>query len=346
MKEPLCLLINDIHVNKNNIAEFNANWNEALEVCRERGIEDIVIGGDLWETRSGQTLNTLLAVKHALLKAVQQGVYVTIAEGNHCKVDQEEIEGYSHIFSEYKNIKCVDTHEIITWEGVDDCLAVMSYFPESGTFVERLEELEGELKKRDILLSTTTLYIHQGIQGGLPGGFVAPSDLPVDIFEKFKQVLVGHYHNQSHIKDTNIWYIGSSRQKDFGEDENKGYTIFFDDGSIKFVQNQINIRYKNVELDYKQLQDFDCKELKDPKYKVKLKLNCSETQLKNLDRNALKERGFTRIEATVTKKEKSLQQSSLEVKYDATAIREEYVNFCKQEKINSTLGEKYLDKIN
>ena len=43
MKEAIALFINDIHVTKDNIAEFKMNWEEALSVCKREGISDIVI---------------------------------------------------------------------------------------------------------------------------------------------------------------------------------------------------------------------------------------------------------------------------------------------------------------
>ena len=56
------LLMNDMHVSKNDIAEFDRNWDEALALCRERSIRDIALGGDLFQSRSAQTLDVLLAV--------------------------------------------------------------------------------------------------------------------------------------------------------------------------------------------------------------------------------------------------------------------------------------------
>ena len=69
MKEAIALFINDIHVNKDNIAEFNQNWKEMLSVCKRENIADIVIGGDVFTSRASQTLATLLAVKAALTEA-------------------------------------------------------------------------------------------------------------------------------------------------------------------------------------------------------------------------------------------------------------------------------------
>ena len=56
---PCALLINDIHVSKDNIPEFQKNWDEALAICNEQEIPEIIVGGDLWQSRSAQTLERL-----------------------------------------------------------------------------------------------------------------------------------------------------------------------------------------------------------------------------------------------------------------------------------------------
>ena len=112
-KFPCALLINDIHVSKDNIPEFQKNWDEALDICKKRDIPEIIVGGDLWQSRSSQTLDTLLAVRQAIIKATHQGIELTLAEGNHDLVDQEALLGYSHLFSEYPNVSTVEDYTAI-----------------------------------------------------------------------------------------------------------------------------------------------------------------------------------------------------------------------------------------
>lgn len=224
---------------QNDIAEFDRNWDEALALCRERSIRDIALGGDLFQSRSAQTLDVLLAVHDALLRAAGAGIRLTIAEGNHDKVNQEDLRGYCHVFDCHPSVTVVD--DILT---LDDpawafSLHMMGYFPEGGSFTSRLAALatsglvEGKLNY---------LYIHEGVNGAL--ATAAPCELPPRIFEPFDRVFAGHYHNRAVVPGTRIEYVGSSRQFNFGEDEAKGYTILCTDGSSEFVQNEANIRYK------------------------------------------------------------------------------------------------------
>lgn len=343
-KNPIVLLVNDIHISKDNIPEFQKNWDEAIDICQKRGIQEIIIGGDLWQSRSAQPLDVLMAVRQAIIKASNQGLYITIAEGNHCKVDQESILGYSHIFSEYPKVSVVDDYIII---GIGDKvdLFVMSYFPEDGSFTKRLQQLLAVDFKED---RKNILYIHEGINGGL----ATPSEkeLPASIFKPFDAVLVGHYHNRKKIPNTNIEYIGSSRQHNFGEDEEKGYTILFEDGSYEFVKNQVNTRYKVVPLDAQSIQNQDIADIvKDSgvPYKLKACVNCSSAESKTIDKQKLIALGFTKVEIVAEATETSeIANHALEHKFDKNGIKEEYTTFCADKGIsNVEMGLLYLDKI-
>lgn len=342
---PCALLINDIHVSKDNIPEFQKNWNEALEICKEQNIPEIIIGGDLLQSRSSyQTLDVLLAVRQAIIKATTAGLELTIAEGNHDLVDQEAILGYCHIYSEYPHVHVVDDYTVLEYSD-DVVLYVMSYFPENGSFTDRLKDIvdnDFDANKYNIL------YIHEGIRGGL----TIPSDdeLPTNIFKDFDAVLVGHYHNRCKIKNTNIEYIGSSRQHNFGEDEEKGYTILYNDGSCQFIKNQTNIRYKVIDLSLQDVNSHLLDELNDVKadgkYKVKARISCSATDVQNIDKQKLLEAGASKVEIVTEKTiAKTIEAHSLDRKFDKTGIKQEYERFCSDKVIDSAMGLQYLDKI-
>lgn len=346
-KFPCALLINDSHVSKDNIPEFRKNWAEALEVCAKHKIQYLIVGGDLWLSRSSQTLETLMACSQAILQATKQyDLYVIIGEGNHCKVDQEKFEGYSHIFSDYASVEVIDDYTVI--DLTDDLsLWVMSYFPENGSFIQRLEKLKQEKDAHGSKVNV--LYIHEGIRGGL----ATPSDdeLPANIFADFDATLVGHYHDRKKIPGTKIEYIGSSRQHNFGEDEEKGYTILYSDGSTEFVKNEVNQRYRVIEVDIADMnEDFYAMMTAikaDSRYKVKVRIKCESAQSSSVNKQKLAEMGANKIEL-VTEQTALVQtdHQSITQKFDKSGIMEEYTNFCTQKSIDNQLGLHYLEKLN
>lgn len=339
------LLINDIHVSKDNIPEFQKNWNEALMVCQKHGIKEMFVGGDLWQSRSAQTLSTLMAVRQAILKATNSGLHLTIAEGNHCKVDQESLLGYSHLFSGYENVSIVDDYIKRTDLSPEFDLIIMSYFPENGSFIDKLQDVINGLDKT----AKNILYIHEGINGAL----AQPNEkeLPTRIFTPFDAVLVGHYHNRCVISGTNIEYIGSSRQHNFGEDEEKGYTIIYQNGDYEFVKNQANMRYMVYDVAIENVNNAFFEQVNkmsgDGNYKIKTRIACSKKEASLLDKQKLLDAGATKVEIVTEDLEiNGISSQSLDKKFDKQGIKQEYINFCADKGIVDTeMGIEYLDKI-
>lgn len=344
---PCLLLLNDIHISKDNIPAFKANWQEAIDICRKMDVKEIAIGGDLFFSRAAQTLDVLLAVHDALLTAAEHGIHVTIAEGNHDKVNQENERGYCHVFDQHSNVLVCD--EYVSLPLGDDCrfvLHMMGYFPEDGSFCTRLDRLKEEALDPKRL---NFLYIHEGINGAL----AQPNDkeLPAKIFEEFDKVFVGHYHNRTIIDKTRIEYIGSSRQHNFGEDEEKGYTVIYTDGSHEFIKNKINTRYRVIDVAAEraglnlmdELREIDA----DGRYKVKVRVHAPQAAMKSVDKAALLDAGATKVELIADDEEMlEVAASSLFEKFDSHRIRETYEEFCREKQIDDVaIGLEYLSKI-
>lgn len=344
---PCLLLLNDIHISKDNIPAFKANWQEAIDICRKMDVKEIAIGGDLFFSRAAQTLDVLLAVHDALLTAAEHGIHVTIAEGNHDKVNQENERGYCHVFDQHSNVLVCD--EYVSLPLGDDCrfvLHMMGYFPEDGSFCTRLDRLKEEALDPKRL---NFLYIHEGINGAL----AQPNDkeLPAKIFEEFDKVFVGHYHNRTIIDKTHIVYIGSSRQHNFGEDEEKGYTVIYTDGSHEFIKNQANTRYRVIDVAAEraglhlmdELREIDA----DGRYKVKVRVHAPQAAMKSVDKAALLDAGATKVELIADDEEMlEVAASSLFEKFDSHRIRETYEEFCREKQIDDVaIGLEYLSKI-
>ena len=341
MKEPLALLMNDLHIDRNTVSEFEKNWEEAVSICVKKGIFDIVIGGDVFTSSSSQSLPVLLAVRHALLLAKSKDIHVTIAEGNHDLVSEEELEGYCHIFASYPGIDVVDVYQVLEWSDCDYRLVVMSYFPENGSFSSRLESMREKLGD----VSNVILYIHEGVHGAL-GDFEVPKEVMPDLFDGFKMVLCGHYHNRCQIKDTEIYYIGASRAHNFGEYSKKGYTVLYDDGTIEFIQNKVNIRYHTIEIDYDELDSLEDNLPGNSLYKTRVKINCTDAQSKLIDKQRILDMGIGKVEIVSEKVAKvDIESTGIDEKYDNAGIRDKYKAFCKEKDIDNKLGLKYLEKL-
>lgn len=335
---PVALLMNDLHITKDNTLEYEKNWNEALSVCDKYSINQIFIGGDIFTTRNVQSLWPMLVVGDCFRKAISLGKKINVAFGNHdCPVYGVET-NWLDVYSDIVNIERRWTF----YEMGEKVLAMCSYYPEETMMPELLKELDEWLTAHDYSYSDAVLYLHSGVHGAL-GDFDVPNEIPQDLLTKYFRVLCGHYHNRTVIKDTAIEYIGSSRAHNFGEDDQKGYTLLYPNGETLFIQNEVNTRYATDEATLSELKDWH--KTYDDRYKVRLRIYCKASEVETIDRDELMERGADKIEFMTEKIQAiKVEQSKIEEAFDNKSLQLEYKTFCKEKDIDSRFGMKYLTK--
>ena len=126
----------------------------------------------------------------------------------------------------------------------------------------------------------------------------------------------------------------------------------YDDGSHEFIQNNANIRYKTVDIDFNELDDEALNEIcsikESGKYKIKVRISCDQTNASSVDKRKLLDAGVNKVEIDTDDIEISASdQKRVEQKFDKTGIKREYSTFCEEKDIPDVeFGLKYLDKIN
>lgn len=189
--------------------------------------------------------------------------------------------------------------------------------------------------------------IHQGIRGGLQHS--TENELSANLFSRWDNVLVGHYHDRCRVGD-NIEYIGASRQFNFGEDEDKGYTLLLADGSLEFIQNKDNTRYRVIDIPIEKVDihlSDQLEEIKeDGRYRIKVRVHASSGKAISLDKEKLMNSGASKIEVVAHDVQIiETAGSSLFDKFDNRKIKESYEKFCNEKEIDDVeLGLKYLTK--
>ena len=338
--KPVALLMNDLHIGKDNVLEFEKNWNEALKVCEENEIKQIYIGGDVFTTRNVQHLVPLLTVMRCLERTTQKGIETTVAFGNHdCPIYGEK-ESWCDVLGYVDGVEVINDIMVTDLGGV--AFAMVAYFPEETMMVNKLKELDKMLGELRVECCDTVVYLHSGVHGAL-GDMDIPNEMPQEPLLKYRKVLCGHYHNRTAIPDTNIEYIGSSRAHNFGEDEEKGYTLIYEDGTISFVKNEVNIRYVTEDVMLENLSEWE--RHVDDRYKVRLRIHCQAAEADIVDKTELLARGANKIEF-VTEKLKAIESSQTEIdeRFDNKNLQKEYKSFCKEKDIDSRFGMDYLTK--
>lgn len=339
--KPVVMLINDLHINKDNIVEFQRNWDEALFVCKSNNIHKILVGGDVFDVRSVQTLAPMIAVRDCFKQATDVDIELEVVNGNHDKVSYKDSQGWCDIYNSMDGVSVFSDYHLTNIG--DYYIAMFPYFSEDGVMPSKLRMFDDYLAELDINYSQVILYLHAGVHGAL-GDFDIPNELPQTLLTKYNKVLCGHYHNRTVIAGTNIEYIGSARQHNFGEDEDKGYTLVYDDGSTTFIKNEVNTRYVTEDISLSEAQNW--KRKYDERYKIRLRIHCTSSEAETIDKNDLMGRGGNKVEFE-TEKIQAIEasQSDFEEKFDTQDLQQEYMYYCGEKGIDSKLGINYLNTI-
>lgn len=338
-KERPILLANDFHVAKDNIEEFRKNWEEMEKVAQEYGCEFVHIGGDLFDSPTVQTLPVILSVQDMLIEAKNDyKLTVIITPGNHDKPNREDEASWVDYLSLCASVWPQPFGQRLSDDGL--YLFQFPYYLEGAEFQKALDWANESLKKDGIDKRQVILYLHEGIHGAL-GDFEVPNELPQGMFDDYYKVLCGHYHNRTRIKGTNIYYIGASRAHNFGEDEEKGYTLLWPNGDTEFIKNEVNTRYVTEHLKSSELKNWRSEY--DERYKVRLVVSCKSDDVETIDKQTLLDNGAHKIEFDTEKIQAiKVEQSGMNEKFDTKNLQQEYKEFCGEKDLDDKMGMKYL----
>lgn len=247
-KSAVGVLINDIHLDKSNGSLVKDIFQQLMKVCEEYNTHCIFCGGDVFTNRSGQPLQCLTDWKEILEILTKKGFEFYVIPGNHDKTDSNSERSYLDIFGE----KCVHLYRNHGRVLLDGCvIGFIPYFQDEKWLEEfqRLEdEIDDNLREGDIQIDDATILItHMGFDGVVNNdGSRVSSVIKPSMFKNWTKVLIGHYHNASELAD-NVIYTGSAYQNNYGENiTDKGFTVVFNDGSIKHVQSKFPRYIKEV----------------------------------------------------------------------------------------------------
>lgn len=244
----LGVLLNDVHLTKDNGSLVKDIFKQAVKLCKERGSSVLFCSGDAFTNRSGQPLQCLMDWKEILLNLQKNGITLHIIPGNHDKTDSDDERSYLDVYS----MPCVKLYSKATRVFIGGgVFAFIPYFSEE-KWLEEFQRVDGEIEENlqegDILDDMPIILIsHFGADGVRNNdGSKVSSRIKPSLFEKYTCVLVGHYHDASQIGE-NIFYTGSAYQNNYGENiTDKGFTVIHNDGGLEFVPSKFPMYIKET----------------------------------------------------------------------------------------------------
>jgi len=282
-------LVTDTHLRDDNIELVEDIFEQAIDIAIKHQLSSIKHGGDFFDNRKHQTERTLQAAKRIFGRFEEEEIELDIIPGNHDKSDYKSEDRYLDIYANYPFVNVIKDWRIFHSRGF--VLHMVPFFCEKTTYSKYLDlaflnYVEG---RKNILLT------HVGVNGVLTNDDEEVSEL-IDkkSFKQFDKVLVGHYHDTQTID--NITYIGSTYQKNYGEDDKKGATLLFDDGTIEQVRFKFPT-FKTVKVDLaecteEQIVELTKGDVEDENASVRVKIKGTKEQIAALNRNNLSRIGL------------------------------------------------------
>lgn len=196
------------------------------DYCITHGIIDVLMSGDLFHKRANIEVSVFNPAYKVLSSFRDLGINLHAIAGNHDDVDSSQIPMTSiHSFREI--IHVIEQPEYFTVNNNAEIVAI-PYSKDKKFVLESMKQLRKQCKEP----RQAILLCHLGIDGGLVGsGMHMMSDeysLRDLMYDKWKYVVVGHYH-QPQVLEYNSIYCGTPVQNNFGDElkGKDGYNGFF-----------------------------------------------------------------------------------------------------------------------
>ena len=338
-KIPFTVVIADTHLSKNNIKLVKDIFQQTIDLCKKQRIQTIFHLGDFFHSREAQPLQVLLEAKEIFMMLKNSNIEFYIIPGNHDKVFLESENSYLDVFNNDCILLSKETYQ--DFDGLR--IHFLPYFKENGSYLERLNNLSQSVDKEKINILLTHIAINN-VQNN--DGSPVECEVKQELFKVYDKVFVGHYHNAQ--SQGNIFYIGSSHQSNFGEDNLKGFTILFSDCSHKFIKSKFP-EYIKIDVEFDELENGTLDQILDEysnsEDNIRVVISGDKESLRCFDKTRLTKFG---IDVKFKSKDiiKSKEKSNELIVYNRSNIKSAFTDFCKKNKIkDNKFGNKYLEQI-
>lgn len=230
-KNPVAIVGFDPHLSKDNVAVVRSLFTQTFDLADEIGCKIVILGGDVFTSRSAQPLEVLDAWRGITEEANDRGLEIVAIPGNHDKTDPNSDRSYLSVCPGKATI--VSEASEFYWDGVS--FVLIPYYGDAKWLEEKLNvdnKLDAETRRNQKPQFPRLMITHVAVEGVRNNdGTQVESDIRPDMFRNYDAVLVGHYHNASRVGEK-VHYLGSMCQNNFGETaDDKGVHIIYDDGT-------------------------------------------------------------------------------------------------------------------
>jgi exonuclease SbcD len=337
------VIFNDLHLTIDNVEEINNLVDQVINYCLDNKIKTAFLAGDLLDSRSSLRIDEVQAILNIKEKFSKAKIDICVIPGNHDKTRYDSPNSWLDIWTPQDDIRKGMSMLIREVDHIVlDNLAIfmLPYYREE-LLVPMIEGIEPIESKTNILIS------HFAMNGSVNNdGSKMETGITSKLLKKFKFVYLGHYHN-THKPCRNTLHLPSICQNNFGEDENKGFTVLFEDGSHEIVNTNFR-RFKNVKIDLDTITPAKLnkaiKQYANSSDNIKFKILGSEEKVKAFKKEKLEDVGIVceKIYNEEIGEVEKNDTSEIKLKKTDEEIISIFENFCKVKDYNFEEGLKYM----
>lgn len=334
MKKPISIISNDQHIKDDNVEEKKGLIKQQCELAKKLGVDNVCLLGDLIDSRKSQTLKVLNGVSDIFNIFKSYNLQCHIISGNHEKVNYRSDESFLDTFKFHPN---VNLYQDITEVNLHGLNITFIPFWEDDILIKKLAKAKDQ----------SIIFSHFGTnQSKNNDGSLHNSSITVESLKRFKKVMLGHFHQMDKI-GSNIYHLPSLQQNNFGEDENKGFTVLYDDGSHELVKSIfkpfIKLKIDVNKTSKKEIDDYIKEyEKQSETANIRFILEGTGEKIKSISKNKF-------INAGIDIKTKNCEIDIIEdfddieiTQYNSENIIDEFEEFCEIKELDFKEGLKYL----
>lgn len=337
MKKPITVIFNDIHIKNGNEDEIYKAVKFMVGRCNKLGVKEIILNGDVFDSRSFQRLSHLKCFEKILELFKVNGILCHTNVGNHDKTVYSSYESFLDVYKYHPSMKLYKEISDINIQGVN--ITISPFFPDK-MLCEQLEQHEG----------SELLVGHWSCDGSTYLGKTDENSvINKTLLGKWGHVYLGHYHNYHDVNE-NTTHLPSLIQDNFGEDNIKGFSIIYDDLSYEVVKGLFR-EFKKVSINLGEVTLDEVKNLikthENSKDIVRFEIFGKDEILKAFDKKIFNGTGIDvkmKFEKHFEFDESKLKMPKVVEYYDEKTVRNEFKTFCKTKNYDYDYGLKLLNK--
>lgn len=239
-KKPIAIISTDWHLKETNASELLDVARQEVALAERLKVRDVVWLGDMFDSRVSQRQDMLNCLDAVIDIHTNRGLNVHCIPGNHDKTDYTADESFLTPYRYHPNFHLYEKETGVLIKGV---AAYFVPFYATETWTRHFNSIQGLGHGNGSIL-----FSHTAIEGSINNdGSAVQSSIKASMFKNFDRVFLGHYHNAQQPA-RNVFHLPSVIQNNFGEDEDKGFTVLYDDLSFELLRSDFT-PYREIVID-------------------------------------------------------------------------------------------------